>query len=707
MSFTLPDGGSGPSGGPPPGGPPPGGMPGGMPGGPGGMPPGMGGIAPADLVASGGGTPYQTLSGRQRFWRRLRSRPEAMTAAAFLVFLVLVAIFAPQVAPKDPYDQNLRDNLQGPSSQYWLGTDQLGRDVLSRIIYGGRVAIQSMMIATVISAVIGVPIGIAIGFIGGWLDRIVMRILEVLYALPQLVVLIAIIGIMGPGLRNAMIALGLFMSTAYIRLLRGEVLAAREDLYVDSARVIGSPTRKIMFKHVLPNVLPTLLVTMTLLVGAVLLAEAGLSFLGLGAQPPQASWGAMLQESLTYIGRQPFLAVPPGIIIVITIMAVNLVGDAVRDSVGRGMPPAPPRRRRRQAVPEVDAEAILAEAAKELSAFGSARFERAPDTALLAVDGLSVSFPTPQGGVLTILQGSTFHVMPGETLGLVGESGSGKSMTALAVMGLIPSPGQVVAGSVKLNGIELTELSDNDLRKTRGTEIGMIFQDPMSSMNPSMTVGDQIGEALRIHKGYSKKAARERATDLLDLVGVPDPSRRVRAYPHEMSGGMAQRCMIAMALACEPKLLIADEPTTALDVTIQGQVLDLLRRLKDELGMSILFITHDLGVVAEICDRAAVMYAGQVVEQATVNELFTNPQHPYTEGLLRAMPQNTLMGERLRTIPGQVPEPWAWPTGCRYHPRCPYAQDACTSDSIDMQQLIPAHIVRCRRAEELQLEAAQ
>ncbi len=669
---------------------------------------GPGGIAPADIVASGGGSPYQTLTGRQRFLRRLRARPEAMAAAGFLVLLVLVAIFAGFVSPQDPYKQHLRDNLQGPSGTYWLGTDQLGRDVTSRILYGGRVAMQSVLIASIIASSIGIPIGIIIGFLGGWVDRIVMRFLEVLYALPQLVVLIAGIGILGPGLRNAMIVLGLFMSTAYIRLLRGEVLAAREDLYVDSARVIGTSTRRIMFRHVLPNVLPTLLVTMTLLTGAVLLAEAGLSFLGLGAQPPQASWGAMLQESLTYIGRQPFLAVPPGIAIGLTIMAFNLVGDAVRDSVGRGMPPAPPRRRRRrQVAPAVDTEAVLARAADEASIYGTARFERAPDTALLAVEGLSVSFPTAQGDVLSILSGSTFHVMPGETLGLVGESGSGKSMTALAVMGLVPFPGQIVAGSIKLHGTELTDLGDTELRKLRGTEIGMIFQDPMSSMNPSMTVGDQIGEALRVHKGYSKKAARERAAELLDLVGVPDPHRRVRAYPHEMSGGMAQRAMIAMSLACEPKLLIADEPTTALDVTIQGQVLDLLRELKDQLGMAILFITHDLGVVAEICDRAAVMYAGQVVEQATVQDLFSHPQHPYTEGLLRAMPQNTGMGERLRTIPGQVPEPWAWPTGCRYHPRCPYAQDACTTNTIEMSQLVPEHIVRCRRAEELQLEPAQ
>src|SRR5579871_1908308 len=321
---------------------------------------------------------------------------------------------------------------------------------------------------------------------------------------------------------------------------------------------------------------------------------------------------------------------------------------------------------------------------------------------LLAVDGLTVRFATANGW-LPVVEDVSFSLNRGETLGLVGESGSGKTVSALAVMGLLPGRSSSVnANSLRFDGRDLTGLSSEEMRLIRGDEISMIFQEPMTSLNPAFTIGAQIAETVRAHRKVSRAEALARAVEMLDVVGIPDPHRRVKDHPHAFSGGMRQRAMIAMALANNPKLLIADEPTTALDVTIQAQVLDLMRRLQAEFGMAILFVTHDLGVVAEICDRVTVLYAGQVVEQSSVNELFARPRNPYTEGLLASMPQTAQPGEQLQVIPGQVPRPDQYPTGCRFHPRCNYGTSSCTAGPV---ALLPtgSGLSRCVRMAELSL----
>ena len=298
-------------------------------------------------------------------------------------------------------------------------------------------------------------------------------------------------------------------------------------------------------------------------------------------------------------------------------------------------------------------------------------------TPLLQVDSLRTYFRT-DAGLARAVDGVSFHVNPGETLGIVGESGSGKSVSALSAMRLIPQPpGEIQPGSRILfdgeRGIEdLAQASEARMRQIRGNDIAMIFQEPMTSLNPVFKVGDQIMESLRLHQGLSKRDARDRAIEMLQLVGIPIPEQRVDEYPHQLSGGMRQRVMIAVALACDPKLLIADEPTTALDVTIQAQILELLNRLQEEMGMSIILITHDLGVVAETCDRVIVMYAGQVFEEGPVEDVFRDPQNPYTEGLLNSVPRLGGDAKRLAVIPGIVPAPTNWPAGCRFHDRCPY-----------------------------------
>ncbi len=330
----------------------------------------------------------------------------------------------------------------------------------------------------------------------------------------------------------------------------------------------------------------------------------------------------------------------------------------------------------------------------------------AGEAPLLAMRDLQTHFRT-EDGVVRAVDGVSFHVGRGETVAVVGESGSGKSVTSLSIMRLIPPPGAIVGGSIVFDGRDLLSLSGPQIRSVRGNEIGMIFQEPMTSLNPVKTVGDQIAEAIVLHQKKDRKAARAAATEMLDLVGIPDPARRIDSYPHQMSGGMRQRAMIAMALCCRPKLLIADEPTTALDVTIQAQILDLMRKLQRELGMSILFITHDLGVVAEMADRVVVMYAGRVVEEGDVRDIFARPRMPYTRALMNSIPRLDRVGgrrERLQSIPGTVPNLLRPPPGCAFAPRCAYAKPECAAGVPPLEDSGGGHTVRCIRWREIAQE---
>ena len=331
----------------------------------------------------------------------------------------------------------------------------------------------------------------------------------------------------------------------------------------------------------------------------------------------------------------------------------------------------------------------------------------ASDKRLLDVTGLKTYFDTDEGTVKAV-DGVSFHLDKGETLAVVGESGSGKSVTSLSVMRLIATPpGRIAGGQILFEGQDLVKKSERDMRRIRGNDISMIFQEPMTSLNPVYTVGDQIAEAIVLHQKESPRAALKKATDMLELVGIPEPAKRVKNYPHQMSGGMRQRVMIAMALSCNPKLLIADEPTTALDVTIQAQILDLMRTLQREIGMSILFITHDLGVVAEMADRVVVMYAGRAVEEAGVVDIFKDPKQPYTLGLMNSIPRVDKAAEhqeRLQAIPGNVPNPLRLPEGCAFHPRCRFVEDRCKAAIPDLEDAGGGHMVRCLRHSELDLK---
>jgi peptide/nickel transport system permease protein len=619
-----------------------------------------------------------TATARRR-WRAFAS-PVALACLAWLVLLAVLALGAGTIAPHDPHLPAIKHRLVGPGAVYWLGTDDLGRDTLSRLIFGARTALQASFQSVGIGVLFGVSIGLVVGYLGGWYDRVAMRLADVMQSIPALLLALALIGVLGKGLGNAMVAVGVIFAVSFMRITRAVVMAEREQLYVDAARVLGLRTVAILLRQILPNVAAPLIVQASIALGTALLIEAMLSFLGVGAESTEVSWGGMLETARQFQSQQPLLPVFPGLAITFSVLAFNLLGDSLRDAMLPAGAAATPR----------PAAAAPARPAAEAAP--------APEDALLRVSRLTVTASLPGGGEAELLSDVSFHVRRGETLGLVGESGCGKSMTATAIMGLLPQGVHVSAGSIRLAGTELAGLGDGELRRIRGRRIGMVFQEPMAALSPVHTVGRQISDAVRAHSGMGRKQALERAAELLALVGVPDPRRRLADYPHQFSGGMAQRVVIAGALACEPELLIADEPTTALDVTIQAQVLDLLMDLRQRLSMSVVLITHDLGVVADACDRVAVMYAGEIVEVGGIQETFSRPRHPYTAALLAAMPRGEGSGSALATVPGRVPPAWAWPRGCRFHPRCAHAAPGCAEPP---NPLLDG--VRCKRAGELRL----
>ena len=620
----------------------------------------------------------------RRRWRAFAT-PVALACLAWLLLLAVLAVGADYIAPHDPHLPAIKHRLQGPGAAYWLGTDDLGRDTLSRLIFGARTALQASFQSVGIGVLFGVGIGLVVGYLGGWYDRVAMRFADVMQSIPALLLALALIGVLGKGLGNAMVAVGVIFAVSFMRITRAVVMAEREQLYVDAARVLGLRTVAILLRQILPNVAAPLIVQGSIALGTALLIEAMLSFLGVGAESAEVSWGAMLETARQFQSQQPLLPLFPGLAITFSVLAFNLLGDSLRDAM----------------LPAGAATAIPSRATASTPTRPAAEEAPAPEDALLYVSRLTVAAALPGGATADLLSNVSFHVARGETLGLVGESGCGKSMTATAIMGLLPPGVRISAGSVRLAGTELAGLADGELRRFRGRRIGMVFQEPMAALSPVHTVGRQISDAVRAHSEMNPKQALERAAELLALVGVPDPRRRLADYPHQFSGGMAQRVVIAGALACEPELLIADEPTTALDVTIQAQVLDLLMELRRRLSMSVVLITHDLGVVADSCDRVAVMYAGEIVELGGVQATFSRPRHPYTAALLAAMPRGEGSGTALATVPGRVPPAWAWPRGCRFHPRCAHAAPGCAQPPNPLLEG-----VRCKRAGELHLAGA-
>ncbi|MEW2175957.1 dipeptide/oligopeptide/nickel ABC transporter permease/ATP-binding protein [Streptomyces sp. NPDC005406] len=554
--------------------------------------------------------------------RRVLRNPLGGVSAALLLVLVLAVVLAPLIAPQAPDASSLADAFAGPGAGHPLGMDSAGRDILSRVLYGGRNTLGGALLALAIALALGVPSGLFAGYHGGRFDAVANWTVNLVMALPAMVVLLASRAILGPKVWVLMIVLGVLVAPSFFRLVRGIVTNVRGELYVDAAKVSGLTDARIVARHVLTVVRGPIIIQVALVAGIAIALQAGLEFLGVGSGSA-ATWGAMLNEAFQNIQRAPLLILWPGLALGLTNCALVLMAGAVRDALEERAP-RPRSAHRRHPGPT---------AAREEE---SGR-PKAPRADLLSVRGLAVAYAQPDGTDNEVVHGVDLDVHPGEIVGLVGESGSGKTQTAFSILGILPDGGRVTRGSITVNGREAAGMSERDHRGLRGRTIGYVPQEPMSNLDPAFTIGSQLMEPIRHHLGLSRKEAAARALELLRLVEIPEPERTLRLHPHEISGGMAQRVLIAGAMSCDPELLIADEPTTALDVRVQAEVLDLLRRLQKERGLGVLLVTHNLGVVADVCDRVAVMNTGRIVECGTTEQVLGQPEHPYTRSLLAAV----------------------------------------------------------------------
>ncbi|PUA80983.1 dipeptide/oligopeptide/nickel ABC transporter permease/ATP-binding protein [Nocardioides currus] len=599
-------------------------------------------------------------------------------AVVFLSLIVLVGVFAPLLVLHDPTQSGLGSALTGPNGDYWFGLDKLGRDVFSRLVAGTRRSLVVGFGAAAIALVAGALLGALAGTARSAVDEVIMRCLDVVMAFPAIVLSALLIISFGKNsLLVLVVAIGFVFTPPVARIVRANVISQYQEDYVAAERVIGARRPHILWRHVLRNCAAPILVFVTVMVADAIVFEASLSFIGGGLSPQEAesSWGSVIAfgKEMVQVGGW-WATFFPGLLILLTVLALNVLSEGISDAW------AAPAARRALPAAKLAAEDRLetgrpgngevvqlpglAEAARRLRE--RARPEPTGEP-VLSVEGLSVRFPGRHADV-DIVDDISFRVRAGEVVGLVGESGSGKSLTSLAVMGLLPR-GAEARGSVKFGDLELIGLDARRRRGLMGREIAMVYQDALSALNPAIKVGGQLRQLVR-------RGGTRSPEELMRLVGL-DPERTLASYPHELSGGQRQRVVIAMALSRDPKLVIADEPTTALDVTVQAQVIELLLRLQAELGFALVLVSHDLALVSDVSHRVEVMYGGQIVESGTTPDVIEAPAHHYARGLLGSVLSLETRAERLTQIPGVVPSPADFPTGCRFSDRCPMASDVC------------------------------
>ncbi|WP_225753293.1 dipeptide/oligopeptide/nickel ABC transporter permease/ATP-binding protein [Actinotalea sp. Marseille-Q4924] len=572
---------------------------------------------------------------RSSAWRRLLKNPMGVAAIVLLALAGLAAVLADVLAPFDPNFADLTAVLLPPGGEHLLSTDSAGRDIASRLLFGARVTLLSAALAAGVAIAIGLPSGLVAGYYGAWFDGLSNWSTNILMALPSMIVLLAVRAAIGPSTWVSMIVFGVLLSPGYFRLTRTAVQSVRDELYVDAARVSGLSDLRIIGRHIFTVVRAPIIIQTAMVCGIAISIQSALEFLGLG-DPTVPTWGVMVSDGFRNIYREPLNLLWPTIAISVVIGAFVLLGNALRDSLE-------------------DLEKTKEKRAKPARGAKVAAVEVGTEHHLLKVSGLAVAYPQPGGGRKTVVDGVSFHVDRNEVVGIVGESGSGKSQTAFSILGLLPDNAIIAGGAIQFDGSYLVApgedgVSQNRLAPLRGKRLAYIPQEPMSNLDPAFTIGSQLARPMQKVLGLSKEAARARAQELLASVGIPDPARTMEAYPHEISGGMAQRVLIAGAISCDPDLVIADEPTTALDVTVQAEVLDVLRGLQASRGMGILLVTHNFGVVADLCDRVVVMQNGRLVEQGDVRTILRSPSHPYTQMLLSSMlegkePMTRLLGE--------------------------------------------------------------
>ncbi|SEG93516.1 peptide/nickel transport system permease protein [Nonomuraea solani] len=612
-----------------------------------------------------------------------RLKPMSWVSVGILVVVVLAALLAPWIAPQSPYFQEAAGG--GPSAAHWMGLDSANRDILSRLLYGARWSLIIGLGATGLALVAGAIVGAVAATSRKVVDETLMRVLDVIMAFPGIALAAVLVAVFGGSIPVLVMAMAFLYMPSVARVVRANVIAQYGEDYVAAERVIGARTPHIIVKHVAINCAAPVLVFCTVMVADAIVFEASLSFIGAGVRPPNPSWGSVIADgkNLVLLGGW-WATVFPGLLILITVLALNILSEGISDAWA-----APAARKAtvrkgdafEQAKPgsgEVVELPGLAEAARRLAERARPLPQGPP---ILSVERLRIGFAE---GV-DIVDGIGFEVRPGEVLGLVGESGCGKSLTALTIMGLQPRDARV-SGHVRFDQRELLTESRAARRRLLGHEMAMIYQDALSSLNPAMTIKAQL-------KQLTRRGGRRSPTELLELVGL-DARRTLTSYPHELSGGQRQRVLIAMALSRDPKLIVADEPTTALDVTVQAQVIELLLRLREELGFALILVSHDLALVADVTDRVVVMYGGQIVETGVTATLVGSPAHHYARGLLGSVLSLESGAERLTQIRGVVPAPADFPPGCRFADRCPMATDVCRTETPVLEG-DAAHSVAC------------
>lgn len=591
-----------------------------------------------------------------------------------LILIVMIAVFANILAPHNPLE--IFTARQAPDAQFLFGTDDKGRDVLSRMMYGARYSLIIGLGATAFALVCGSIIGAIAAVARKWVSEVIMRILDVIMSFPGIALAATFVLVFGNSVPSLIFAIGFLYIPQIARIVRANVVSEYNQDYVRAVVVSGARAPWILVKHVIRNCIAPVMVFTIVLVADAIVFEASLSFISAGIPEPTPTWGNILSDARGGVlaGRW-WQALFPGLAIMITVLCLNILSEGITDAMAAA-PKAPVKAddaavRANREADKLVADPTLAYAAQaemleqrlsELQAIEKTRtdrFEARTDVPpILEVKDLCIKFP--RHGDVNVVDHVSFVVRPRQTMGLVGESGCGKSITSLTIMGLL-DPKAKVSGEILYDGQNLLNMDQKQMNALRGREIAMIYQDALSSLNPSMLIKAQM-------KQLTKRGGTRTAEELLELVGL-DPKRTLDSYPHELSGGQRQRVLIAMALTRDPKLIIADEPTTALDVTVQKQVIDLLNKLQKELGFAMVFVSHDLALVAEVANSITVMYAGQVVEQGPVSDILCHPVHEYTRGLLGSVLSIEAGGTRLYQVPGSVPSPKDFPEGDRFTPR--------------------------------------
>ena len=626
------------------------------------------------------------IARRHPVLRAFLRAPGGIGGGLIFLALVILGIIAPSIWGTDANTTNVAVAYQSHSAAHLLGTDSLGRDILARTLTATRLTLELGAAAAGISAVVGFGVGTLVASLGPRLRALGRRAIEISMSFPPILFALFLVTIIGTGAKGAVIAIGFGAAPAFARLAENYATSLSSKEFIASARATGISRGRLMFRYLLPNMAePLVLAGLAYFAGSII-DISGLDFLGVGVQPPSYDWGTLLTTGVQSIYVTPWAAVAPAVMITLTGMAIVYLGEAI----ARAMNPRlwfvsshHPRSLRLldRYVPE------RARPAREAA-------NGAKDVVMSAED-LNVLVPT-ESGPRYLVRGVSLELRAGEVLGIVGETGSGKTLTALSLARLVPHPLRVQAARLEVDGQELSALPARREAELLGNSMAMIFQDPMSSMNPAARVGPQLIDGARRHRSLSRAQARSEAVERLGQVRIGDAKRALRRYPHQFSGGMQQRIMIAMGLMAHPRILLADEPTTALDVTVQAQVLEVLRDIKEKQNTSIVLISHNLGVINQLCDRVVVMYAGRIVEEGTRERLLRQPRHPYTQGLLASIPELSDDGKkRLSAIPGRPPGPGEETAGCAFAARCPIACERCRKEQPPLEALGPDDRVAC------------